>query len=96
MPGLLNSPARQTLLFALLLGVAGDRLTFGVGLTGPVVLVWLSLLVLAAVWLACHSSWCAQLALWGGLAVLAAALRLWLAFNSTALGGPPPTGLTCQ
>jgi hypothetical protein len=85
MLSLINSPPRQTLWLALLLGVVGDQLSFGVGLTGPVVLVWLSLLVLAAVWLARHSNWCGPLGLWGGIAVLAAGLRLWLALPSVDL-----------
>ncbi len=76
-----NSPPRQTFALALLLGLVGDQLSFDVGfLIGPVILTWLSLLILAASWLARHSRWHLQLLLWGAVAVLAAALRLLTAY----------------
>lgn len=80
MPNLFNSPPRQTFWLALLLGLLGDQLSFGVGFTGPVVLIWLGSLVLCAGWLARNARWLRSLLLWGAIAVLAAGLRLWLAF----------------
>ncbi len=78
MPVLINSTPRQTLSLAVVLGLVGDQLVWGAGLTGPVLLIWLSMLVLVAAWLARYNNWCRQLLLWGGVAVLAAAMRLLL------------------
>ncbi|MES2603395.1 MAG: DUF4173 domain-containing protein [Pseudomonadota bacterium] len=76
-----SSLPRQTLLFALVLGVVGDELVYSNGLTGPALLILLGLLLPAAFWLTRQQGSLApgQLLLWGGVALLAAALRLWSA-----------------
>lgn len=81
MPDFLRSLPRQSLLLAVVIGIIAERLTWDIGLTGPALLIWLSLLIGAAWWLA-HAQqtpWQLDILLWGGIAVTAAALRLWSA-----------------
>ena len=78
---MLDSQPRLSLVLAVILGVAAERLTWNVGLTGPALLIWLGLLIAAAYWLAHvqQALWRQQVLLWGAVAMAAATLRLWSA-----------------